>query len=152
MRLPCVRFSVRQLMTLVVLLAVTFFTYQKWRRSLSPALDRTSGRYILLIKTFQGSSADYDAKRLAAELRYNHALPAYIFATKDRNCGKQRSERADTSVCVFIGHTESLKAAQAAVKRLASKAITSIAGPLRPMFARNPYLPPPNSSSEAVRH
>ena len=152
MRLPRLRFTVRRMMIVVILFALVFFTYERLRRSYSPALDRNSGRFLVVVKTFRGSSASYDAKRLAADLRYRHGLPAYTLATNEFNRGKKGFHQADDSVGVFIGHLESLKSAQATATMVRrSKAIASVAGSLRPMPTQNPYLPVPRSSSGSAR-
>jgi hypothetical protein len=151
MQLPCLRFTVRRMMIVVILSALVFFTYEQVRRSYSPALDRNSGRFLVAVKIFRGSSASYDAKRLAADLRYHHGLPAYTLATNDFNRGKKGFHHTHDSVGVFIGHLESFKSAQATATMVRrSKAIASVAGSLRPVPTRNPYLPALKSSSGSV--
>jgi hypothetical protein len=152
MTLPRVQFTVRRMMIVVILFALTFFTYEQLRRSYSPALDRNSGRFLVLVKFFRGSSASYDAKRLAADLRYRHGLPAYTLAIKDFNRGMKGTHQADDQVGVYIGQSESLKSAQATAAMVRrSKAIASVAGSLRPYPTTNPYLPVPRSASGPAR-
>jgi hypothetical protein len=152
MRLPRVQFTVRLMMIAVILFALALFIYELLRRSERPALDKNSGRFLVLVKTFQGPSAGYDAKRLAAELRNRQGLRTYTLARSDFNHGKKGFHRADDSVAVFIGHSESLKSAQATAKMLRrSKVLGAIAGSLRPMPTSNPYLPAPRSSSGPAR-
>jgi hypothetical protein len=142
MRLSRVQLTVRQMMIVVILFALAVFAYEQFRRSYSPALDKNSGQFLVLVKVFRGSSAGYDAKRLAADLRYRHGLPAYTLATRDFNRGEKGSSQADDSVAVYIGHLESLKSAQATVTMVRrSKAIASVAGSLRVVPTLNPYLP-----------
>jgi hypothetical protein len=147
MRVPRVQLTVGRMMIVVILFAVAFFTYEQLRRSYSPALDRNSGRFLVLVKVFRGSSASSDAKSLAAELRYRHGLPAYTLATRDINRGKKGFHGADDSVAVFIGRLESLKSAQATAAMVRrSKAVASVAGRLSPVPTTNPYLPVPRSA------
>ena len=51
MRLPCLRFTVRRMMIVVLLFALAFFTYGQLHRSYSPALDRNSGRFLVVSKS-----------------------------------------------------------------------------------------------------
>jgi len=147
----CLQFTVRRMMVVVILFALAFFTYEQLRRNYSPALDRNSGRFLVLVKTFRGSSASYDAKRLAAELRYHHGLSAYTLAVRDFNGGKKSSQVSD-QVAVYLGHLESHKSAQATAASLRrSKAISSVAGRLSPVPTPNPYLPVPRSLSGSAR-
>ena len=154
MTLPRVQFTVPRMMSVVILFALAFFTYEHLRRSYSPAvLGKNSGRFLVLVKFFRGSSASYDAKRLAADLRYRHGLPAYTLAIKDFNRGMKGTHQADDQVGVYIGQSESLKSAQATAAMVRrSKAIASVAGSLRPYPTTNPYLPVPRSASGPARH
>jgi hypothetical protein len=150
---PRVQFTVRRMMIVVILFALAFLTFEQFRRSYSPALDRNSGQFLVLVKVFRGSSASNDAKRLAANLRYRHGLPAYTLAPRDFNRGKKGTHKSDDQVAVLIGHSESLKSAQATAAMVRrSEAITSVAGSLRPFPTTNPYLPVPRSSGGSTRH
>jgi hypothetical protein len=142
MRLSYRQFTVRRMMIVVLLFSLVFFTYERLRRTYSPALDGNSGRFLVFVKTFRGPRARDEATKLAALLRYDHGLPAYTLAEGDFNRGKKGFRGSDGSVGVFVGHLESLKSAQTtSAKVRKSKAIAAIAGSLRPMPTQNPYLP-----------
>lgn len=100
MGLRRVRFTVRMLMVVVAIVALSLFLYETRRRNdetlrrhYGVPLDRNSGHFLVVVKTFRGPLARSQAGALAYQFRYQHGLPSYVMASSEISRVKPSAKR-----------------------------------------------------------
>jgi hypothetical protein len=137
-----VQFTVRRMMVVVAILALAVFVVEETRKGKVPVVDASSGRFLLVVKTFRGPSARSGANALASELRCLHGLPTYTLTQS--NTRRRQPGPAPESVAVLIGDCETKEdcaARRGQLLRIKSDTGLSQWDKLMAFKAANPYLP-----------
>ncbi|WP_422928381.1 hypothetical protein [Singulisphaera sp. PoT] len=138
------------MMVVVAIVAIAMSAYEVYHLRIR-TVNASSGRFLVVVKTFRGESARAQASDLAYDLRRRHKLPTYILSASDLpsrlrlpKLALAATKPANEQVLVVIGDCETnqeISARQAQLRRINTGTFFSRIFRASPLVITNPFIP-----------